>query len=411
MSEYSRHAVVERRPHPDGDLFLQVSAEADAYDVAMPGTQSGSKDVQPIEKVLLWIVLAFRVLGYLWLLLLAGAALFTDESADKAMIVAMALGAGVWTGVTVLLSRTPERIKTPWFVVADGIVAVIVASTSYFAGAESNLHGGYPISWLAVVAYAYDARWAMAASIVLFLNQWIGMDIEGTRTTADKLGAVVFPIYGAIVGYGFDLIRQRDLLWRQAEDELRGERQRQIRHQEQLALADQLHDSVLQSLHAIQAEPTQADQVAFIARKQERELRRTIHSLRSVHDDAFVTAMFGARDDVEDLYRVPIELVCGWDSEMSAELSGLVEATREAMINAAKHSGADVIRVHCGADGDHVRVLIRDQGTGFSPHTDPTGHGIPNSIIHRLESIGGEATIRSTSEFGTEVEMTLPVEV
>jgi hypothetical protein len=169
-----------------------------------------SKEVQPVEKVLLWIVLAFRVLGYLWLLLLVMAALFTDENVDKTIVAVMAVGAGLWTVLTVVLSRTPDRIKSPWFVAADGAVALLVASTSYYAGAESNLHGGYPISWLAVVAYAYNARWTMAASLVLFLNQWIGMDIEGSRTMTDKLGAVVFPIYGAIVGFGFDLIRQRD---------------------------------------------------------------------------------------------------------------------------------------------------------------------------------------------------------
>lgn len=391
-------------------MIPMAAVDRKPYHWPMSASPAVAKDVQPIEKVLLWIVLAFRVLGYLWLLLLVGAALFTDESIDQTIVIVMAVGAGVWTVFTVVLSRTPNRIKSPWFVVADGIVALLVASTSYYAGAESNLHGGYPISWLAVVAYAFDVRWTMAASAVLFLNQWVGMDIEGSRNLTDKLGAVVFPIYGAIVGYGFDLIRQRDSLWRRAEDELRAERQHQIRHQEQLALADQLHDSVLQSLHAIQAEPAAVDQVAYIARRQERELRRTIHSFRSEHDDAFVTAMFTARDDVEDLYRVPIEMVCGWDATMTTRLAGLVEATREAMINAAKHSGSDVIRVHCGARDNHLTVLVRDRGIGFDVDADASGEGIPNSIISRLESIGGTATIQSTEEFGTEVEMTLPVQ-
>ncbi|MGI9584950.1 MAG: sensor histidine kinase, partial [Acidimicrobiia bacterium] len=326
----------------------------------MTDTANVQDGVQPIERVLLWIVLAFRGLGYLWLVLLAAAALFTDESVDKPTVIAMTAGAGLWTALTFALARREDLIKSRWFVLADGAVALIVASTSYFAGAESNLHGGYPISWLAVVAYAYDARWTMAASVVLFLNQWIGMDIEGSRNMTDKLGAVVFPIYGAIVGYGFDLIRQRDGLRRSAEDDLRIQRQRQIRHHEQLLLADQLHDSVLQSLHAIQAEPQETDQVAYIARKQERELRRTIQSLRSEYDEAFVTAIFWARDEVEDLYRVPIEMVCGYDAEMTVRLAGLIDATREAMINAAKHSGGDAIRVHCRADEVHVVVLVRD---------------------------------------------------
>jgi signal transduction histidine kinase len=376
----------------------------------MRATEVDVSDVQPIEKVLLWIVLAFRGLGYLWLVLLATAAIVTDEGIDKPLVIAMTVGAGLWTALTFVLAREQDRLKSPWFVIADGLVALVVASTSYFAGAESSLHGGYPISWLAVVAYAYDARWTMAASVALFLNQWIGMDIEGSRNMTDKLGAVVFPIYGAIVGFGFDLIRERDRLRRSAEIHLRTERQHQIRHQEQLTLADQLHDSVLQSLHAIQAEPAEAEQVSYIARKQERELRRTIQSLRSEHDDAFVTAMYTARDDVEDLYRLPIDMVCGYDAEMTVPLAGLVDATREAMMNAAKHSGSDTIRVHCRVDQNRLTVLVRDNGPGFDVDADSPGHGIKNSIMRRMDSIGGSATVQSTEEFGTEVEMTLHLE-
>ena len=361
--------------------------------------------VEPIENVLRWIVLAFRVLGYLWLAMLSVGALVTDEGLNDKMVIVMVTGTGIWTLLTVWLSRTSEWIKSSWFVAADGIVALAVASTSYFAGAESNLHGGYPISWLAVVAYAYDTRWTMAASAVLFVNQWIGMDIEGSRNTTDKLGAVVFPIYGAIVGYGFDLIRDRDRLRRRAESELADERQRQARAEEQQKLADQLHDSVLQSMHAIQSEPGEPEQVAYIARRQERELRKTIRTLQSPYDHPFVTAVFSARDDVEDLYRIRIDVVCGYDAEMTSDLGILVEATREAMMNAAKHSGSEVIRVHASESNGHVTVLVRDQGLGFDTDTV-----VPKSIDRRLASIGGTATFESTDEFGTEVEMTVPKE-
>lgn len=381
----------------------------------MPDTVN--RDVQPIEKVLLWIVLAFRVLGWFWLALLAVAALIWDEQADKTIVVAMLVGSGLWTIFTVYASRTQDRIKHPAFVVADGIVALLVASASYFAEAGSNLHGGYPISWIAVVAYAADVRWAMAASMALFVNQWVGMDIEGSRTITDKLGAVVFPVYGAIVGAGFDLVRQRDALWRDAEQKLQDERRQQVRHDEQLRLADQLHDSVLQSLHAIRVDPDEADRVAWIARQQERELRKTIHTLRSPYDTPFVTAMFTARDDVEELYRIEIDMVCGYDTEMTIPLAGLVEATREAMINAAKHSGSDKILVYCTAEGDHITCFVRDRGVGIDKAGEgdrdpiPTGgHGIANSITRRLEGLGGTATIHSTTDFGTEVEMTVPKE-
>lgn len=378
-----------------------------AYDVRMP-EQPLASTIEPIENILLKIVLAFRILGWVWLLLLVVSSLLTDPGANRAIVISMAIGSLLWTVFTVWMAQDQKRIKSTAFVIADGIVVLLIANASYYAGASSLLHGGFPISWLAVVAYATDVRWTLGSGVVLFLNQWIGMDVEGSFKVPDQVGAVVFFVYAAIIGYGFDLIRDRDRLRRAANEKLAVERQRQIRHGEQLALADQLHDSVLQTLHAIRLAPDDANQVTYVARKQERELRRTIHSLRSEFENPFITAMFTARDDVEDLYGIEIDMVCSYDTEMTIHLTSLVEATREAMINAAKHSRSDVILVYCTAEKDHVTVFVRDKGEGFDDETATDGFGIENSIVRRLESVGGTATIQSTPDFGTEVEMTVP---
>lgn len=367
------------------------------------------RNVAPIEIVLLRIVLAFRILGFCWMVLLVVGAFLTDQSANRSVVIAMTALAGAWTVLTVLLARTPERIKSPWFVVADLIVAIVVANISFWAGAESNLYGGYPISSIAVVAYATNLRWTLGAGVILFLNQWIGMEIEGSSPLTDRLGAVVFLVYAVIVGYGFDLIRERDALRREAEAKLADQQLQEIRRAEQQAIADQLHDSVLQTLHAIKVDPTDAEQVSFLARRQENELRRTIRTFRSRFEQPFIAAMFAARDDVEDLYKAEVDMVCAYDAEMTVELSGLIEATREAMINAAKHAESDTIIVHCAQEGSHVSVLVRDRGRGFDTDHESRSSGIANSIVRRMESLGGGATIQSTKEFGTEVELSLPI--
>jgi signal transduction histidine kinase len=373
--------------------------------------QTVESTIEPIENILLKIVLAFRILGWIWLMLLVISSLLTDPDANRAIIISMAAGSFAWTVFTVWISRDHKRIKSTAFVAADGIVVLLVANASFYAGASSLLHGGFPISWLAVVAYATDVRWTLGAGVVLFINQWVGMETEGSYNVPDQVGAVVFFVYAAIVGYGFDLIRDRDRLRRAATEKLAIERQRQIRHGEQLAIADHLHDSVLQTLHAIRVAPGNAEQVTYVARKQERELRRTIHSLRSEFDNPFVTAMFTARDDVEDLYGIEIDMVCSYDTEITVALAGLVEATREAMINAAKHSGSNVVLVFCSSEKDEVTVFVRDKGEGFDFAASTGGFGIENSIVRRLESLGGTAAIHSTPDFGTEVEMTIPREI
>ncbi len=370
--------------------------------------QSVESRIEPIENILLKIMLSFRVLGWLWLMLLVVSSLMTDPGADRVIVISMAAGSLGWTIFTLWMAQDQKRVKSAAFVIADGVVVLIVANASYYAGATSLLHGGYPISWLAVVAYATDVRWTLGAAVILFTNQWFGMEAEGSYKVPDQVGAVVFFVYRAIVGYGFDLIRDRDRLRRTATKELALERQRQIRHGEQLAIADQLHDSVLQTLHAIRVSPDNPNQVTYIARKQERELRRTIHSLRSTFEMPFVTAMFTARDDVEDLYGIEIDMVCSYDTEMNVQLAGLVEATKEAMINSAKHSGSDVILVFCSSEKDQVTVFVRDKGRGFDFAASTDGFGIENSIMRRLEAIGGAASIHSTPDFGTEVEMTIP---
>ena len=364
--------------------------------------------IEPIENILLKIVLAFRILGWMWLLLLVVSSLATTSAPNLSILMAMLFGSLLWTIFTLWISRDQWRIKSAAFVIADGIVVLLVANASYYAGSESLLHGGFPISWLAVVAYASDMRWTIGASVVLFLNQWIGMGIEGSYAVPDQVGAVVFFVYAVIIGFGFDLIRERDFLRRAANKKLAIVTQSRIQRDEQLALADQLHDSVLQTLHAIRVVPDDPVQVSFIARQQERELRKTIYSLRSEHENPFVTAMLAARDDVEDLYGIEIDMVCSYDTEMTVGLSGLVEATREAMINAAKHSGSDLILVYCSDEIDNVTVFVRDKGKGFDFASSTGGFGIENSIIRRLETIGGTALIHSSPEFGTEVEMTAP---
>jgi len=391
---------------PSG-MFPMARFSVVTYDDSMM-SQTDENTVEPIENILLKIVLAFRILGWVWLFLLVVSALLTDPGVDRTIVISMALGSLVWTIFTVWIAQDQKRIKSTAFVIADGIVVLLVANASYSAGASSLLHGGFPISWIAVVAYATDLRWTLGAGAVLFINQWVGMELEGAYKGPDQVGAVVFFVYAAIVGYGFDLIRDRDRLRRSANEKLAVERQRQIRHSEQRALADQLHDSVLQSLHAIRIASDDPDRVSYVARKQERELRRTIHSLRSRFESSFLTAMFTARDDVEDLYGIEIDMVCSYDAEMTAQMAGLVEASREAMINAAKHSGSDLILVYCAADKERVTVFVKDKGQGFDYAASTDGFGIQNSIIGRLESINGTASIQSTAEFGTEVEMTVP---
>ena len=133
-----------------------------------------SEPVPKIETTLVQLVLFVRILGFVWMTLLVIVTWFTDPDANLAVVVSAEAAAAVWTVVTIVASRNPVTMRTWRFVALDGAVALYVASASYIAGASELFHGGYPISWLAVAAFAGGMRLAIAAALVLTAQQVVG---------------------------------------------------------------------------------------------------------------------------------------------------------------------------------------------------------------------------------------------
>ena len=87
-----------------------------------------------------------------------------------------------------------------------------------------------------------------------------------------------------------------------------------------------------------------------------------------------------------------------------------MQATGEAVTNAAKHAGADRVDVYAEVtDARRRRVRPRPRRR-LRPRRDPrrTGYGVRHSIIDRMERHGGTAEVRSAPGEGTEVRLHLP---
>jgi signal transduction histidine kinase len=83
-----------------------------------------------------------------------------------------------------------------------------------------------------------------------------------------------------------------------------------------------------------------------------------------------------------------------------------VLAAREAMVNAAKHSGADQVDVYAEMGAATAEVFVRDRGRGFDETTVPDDRlGVRNSILARMRRHGGTADIRTRPGEGTEVRL------
>ena len=363
-----------------------------------------SEPVPKIETTLVQLVLFVRILGFVWMTLLVIVTWFTDPDANLAVVVSAEAAAAVWTVVTIVASRNPVTMRTWRFVALDGAVALYVASASYIAGASELFHGGYPISWLAVAAFAGGMRLAIAAALVLTAQQVVGFMLTD-RSLVATTGAFVFMVYAVIFGWTIDTLRRNDARRRAAEHALETERTERALEAERLALANELHDSVLQTLQVIRTDADDADRVRYLVRSEERAIDRMINRYRHPGTAGFEAALLAVRDEVEDLHGVEIRTVIRDDVPLTPSVAVAVDATREALTNAARHSEAAIVNLYSEAHDGSVRVFVRDRGVGFDPATVEEGRGMRHSLRQRMEDAGGTLQITSTPGLGTEVEI------
>jgi signal transduction histidine kinase len=192
--------------------------------------------------------------------------------------------------------------------------------------------------------------------------------------------------------------------------ELTAERSTRIRSEERAEVAAHLHDSVLQTLALVQRRADDPAEVATLARRQERELRAWLAGRSPGAAGTHLSAALEAvADDVEQVHRVPVEVVAVGDAELDVTGEALVAAAREAMVNAAKFGGGGPVAVYAEAGDDVLQVFVRDRGPGFDLADVPADRrGVRESIVGRMARHGGHAKVHATPGAGTEVELVLP---
>ncbi len=202
--------------------------------------------------------------------------------------------------------------------------------------------------------------------------------------------------------------------WLRVARDLVVERQARARAEERADMASRVHDSVLQTLALIQRNASQPQQVIKLARAQERELRSWLFDGQapgSVRGGA-VTVASGVRliqQEVEAAYGVAVEAITVGDCELDDDLDAVLAAAREATVNAAKWSGAQVVSLFAEVEPAEVSLFVRDRGRGFDPAAVPGDRkGLAESVRARVTRRGGSATVRSVRGEGTEVSLHMP---
>lgn len=151
------------------------------------------------------------------------------------------------------------------------------------------------------------------------------------------------------------------------------------------------------------------DQQVTLARSQKRELRGWLYS-RHAAEGTLAPALQAVATEVEEATGVAVDVVVVGDRPLDERLTALVAAVREAVVNAARHSGAGSVDVYAEVEPSLASAFVRDRGRGFDPERVPADrHGLAGSVVGRMTRRGGSAVVRSAPGEGTEIRLALPL--
>ena len=167
-----------------------------------------------------------------------------------------------------------------------------------------------------------------------------------------------------------------------------------------------LHDSVLQTLALIQRKADDPEAVSRLARRQEASLRQWLSGAGEEDSASVAAALREVFEQVEDEETVTIDATIMGNRTMNSQCEALVGAVREALRNAARHSGAETISLYAEINPRCVEAFVRDDGVGFDQrNVAPERRGVRDSIVARMESAGGWARVQSAPGAGTEIQI------
>jgi signal transduction histidine kinase len=91
------------------------------------------------------------------------------------------------------------------------------------------------------------------------------------------------------------------------------------------------------------------------------------------------------------------------------KLEAFILALSECLENVRRHSGVNEAHVTLSDDGEMVRGVVTDAGSGFDPATVPDGKlGFADSVVARVRDSGGSVRVFSAPSAGTTVVLEMP---
>jgi len=207
--------------------------------------------------------------------------------------------------------------------------------------------------------------------------------------------------------------------------------------EERVRLACDLHDGLLQSLtgmalqlqtvqRLLREDPLTAQErlrdIQTLVASEQRGLRLFVQEMKSLWlippepEGGLAARLEQLVQRIQREWGLRVELNMG---EARVQLPGdlaqqIYLIVREALLNAARHAQASAVGVTLNAENEHVRILVDDNGRGFSfrgfyDHAKLTEMKLgPVALKGRIASLGGSLAINST-DAGARLDIRLPL--
>jgi len=209
-------------------------------------------------------------------------------------------------------------------------------------------------------------------------------------------------------------------------------RQENARLEERTRIAQELHDTLLQTFQGAllhlgaaldgitQDSPfkPQLDRTLQIMRQGIEEGRNAIQGLRSSGSATSDLVVHLSRIQKELEFQPNIDfrvVVTGRQKQLPRQIQNeIYRIGREALVNAFCHSGAKRVELELEYSDSELRMRIRDNGCGINPQVLEKGRGGHWGLAgmrERAARIGGLVKILSSPMAGTEVQLSIPSNV
>lgn len=364
--------------------------------------------------------------------LFAGFVFARGDEFDR-YVIGVLIGAAFYTTGTFLIALSDywDRFDQRWLIIPDLVVINIALAAD-----------GGPGSPVAVVLFVWTLAMSMIYSprmvVILSACAWVSYLVMSTPFVIDD-GGIDEQALRSVAIVSLSQLWVTIVTWMTATSFARRERRigalsdargrlladaLSAEDRERRRLSQSLHDDALQTLLAagqdldggISAQdPGQLERARGEVREAVTALRETI---RGLHPAALAHGgLSGGLDVAVDR----AARLGGFEADLRVDpdASGphdslLVSVVRELVTNAAKHSGASLLRVEVKRDGSSVRALVADDGRGMTVANRRealrSGHIGLASCAERIEAAGGRMAVAAEPGAGTEVTIELPGE-